>query len=31
MALEIFTKKFMDVASKAYKGAVASELNKIGV
>jgi hypothetical protein len=30
MALELFTKKFMDVAAKAYKGAVASELNKIG-
>jgi len=30
MALELFTKKFMDVASKAYKAALAKELNQMG-
>lgn len=30
MALELFTKKFMDAASKAYKNALAKDLNKMG-
>lgn len=30
MALEIFTKKFMDVASGMYKRTLANELNKMG-
>jgi hypothetical protein len=30
MALEMFTKKFMDFASRTYKKSVATELNKMG-
>ncbi len=30
MALELFTKKFMDVASGMYKRTLANELNKMG-
>lgn len=30
MALEQFSKKFMDFASKAYKASLAKELNKVG-
>jgi hypothetical protein len=30
MALEIFSKKFMDSASKIYKASLATELNKMG-
>jgi hypothetical protein len=30
MALELFTKKFMETASGMYKRAVATELNKMG-
>lgn len=30
MALELFKKKFMDAASKAYKKSLAGELNKMG-
>jgi len=30
MALELFTQKFMSSASKMYKAAVATELNKVG-
>lgn len=30
MALELFTKKFMESASGLYKRAVAGELNKMG-
>lgn len=30
MALEMFTKKFMDFASKTYKATLATELNKMG-
>jgi hypothetical protein len=30
MALELFSKKFLDAASKAYKASLASELNKMG-
>jgi hypothetical protein len=30
MALELFSKKFMDSASKLYKASLATELNKMG-
>jgi hypothetical protein len=30
MAMEVFTKKFLDVASKAYRNALGKELNKMG-
>jgi hypothetical protein len=30
MALELFTKKFMQTASQLYKRSVAGELNKMG-
>jgi hypothetical protein len=30
MALELFTKKFMETASGMYRRAVATELNKMG-
>jgi hypothetical protein len=30
MALQLFSKKFMDFASKTYKKALATELNKMG-
>jgi hypothetical protein len=30
MALELFGKKFLDVASKVYKASLATELNKMG-